>query len=219
MDRSNRYRGNPSSLSVTDSCSQREGVSTTIAIRTGIVIFATVLCSCATSQTRGTTLGAGDRRCPAPSRAVDTTRWARVVARNAPFTIRLPEGAEDGFSEHAETVQIWRVPSPKGVWDVVYFRPGPVSDADPAAAPTVLNKLHTQRIDSGPCTETIGGRAATVWVGEWVSRGTHSHLPHQVVVSWELEPGRRLFLLAQTANRDHLSDAIAAVRTVRFDGR
>ena len=189
---------------------------TIIATRTGILTFATVLCSCATGRTDGTNLGAATQRCPAPSVYVDTTRWVRVAARNAPFTILLPVGAKDAFSEHAETVQVWEVPSRAGVWDVVYFRPGPVSGVDPAGEPAGANQLHTQRVESGPCTEAIGDRAATIWVGEWVTRGIHSHLPHQVVVSWELEPGRRLLLLAQTANRDQLSDAVAAVRTVRF---
>jgi hypothetical protein len=160
-----------------------------------------------------------DLSCPVPKTRVDTSDWQEFRARNASFTIRLPAGSRDSEEAlHPDVTQIWEVGPPQRSWDVTYLRPHDLyNDLNPALPPSGEGITRRSRVQFGPCQETIGARDATVWVGEWVSRGMFAYLPYQVIVHWHLGPDQELFILAQTRTKEDQARALAALRSVRFE--
>ena len=140
----------------------------------------------------------GSAACPVPATTVDMTEWQEIRARNAPFTIRLPSGTKEAFAEHRHTAQVWQIGPDGRHWDIVYLRPGTPSEANsPFAEPTGLGVTRHQDIQYGPCTERIGERDLTLWLGSWLNRGMHSHLRYQVIGSWKPDSGQTLYILGQ----------------------
>ena len=155
--------------------------------------------------------------CPVPATRVDVTTWQEIRARNAPFTIRLPSEAKDAFAEHRHVAQVWQVGPDNRYWDIVYHRPGLPSEAvSPFSEPAGIGVTRHQDIQYGPCTERIGGRDVTVWLGSWLNRGIHSHLRYQVIASWKLESGETLYILGQGNSEEERDRALAALRSVRI---
>ena len=119
--------------------------------------------------------------------------------------------------EDARFAQMWVTDSARPSLHVVHVaKTTPPFALDPYTDPAGPGLIREQRISFGPCREFIGGREATIWMGEWVNRGIYSAFPYQVVGAWDLEPGQKLFVMAQTPDKKGQSMALAALRSVRF---
>jgi hypothetical protein len=182
-----------------------------------LAAFTMALAGCAAGQMRPVPASRSSAgACPVPSVSVDTSGWTQFRARNAPFDIRLPSNSKDMSVEYPKVDQTWAADSAGDPWFIVYVRPNDLpAELDPSGEPRGAGVTRSPVIQYGPCSEPIGGREATVWVGEWVTRGIHSSFPHQALVTWELASGRKLYVLGQARSPAARDRALAALRTIR----
>jgi hypothetical protein len=190
-----------------------------MAVYASALLSAVAPAACASAQQGTSAVGvAPGGECPVPPSTTDTAGWPTFSARNAPFIIRLPPGArEEQVAEDARSTQTWVSGSVKPSLSVVHVtKTTPPFALDPYDDPAGPGRMRQQHITRGPCREFIGGREATIWMGEWVNRGIFSAFPYQVVVAWDLEPGHKLFVLAQSSEERGHQSALAALRSIRF---
>lgn len=151
-------------------------------------------------RNRRGTVDIPDQVAACAARRLDTSGWTHVVARDAPFAIRLPAGFDE-------------VPnSPKQIWRLSFGTVGYLlTERSPRWLDSVLGKSSPSSYSL--CVDST--EAGIAWVHPYYGE-THFGRGQYLTAYWWLPDGRELSLIAFSRDSSARDTLFAIARSLRF---